>query len=144
MSSRMSRCLPGIALALSASTLAASPQPPSAPASAASAVRHTTAHSADPADPRLGSRRPSQTPIPAAPPDVAVTDPGVGDWREANRNVHEAGGWRKLMRDTAPAAPSSTHQPSPANGTPSTSRSTPASASASAASAAAAGHRHHH
>lgn len=76
----------------------------------------------DPADPRITSpARPVQAPAPASA--AAVTDPGVGDWRQANRRVAEAGGWRALLRESQAAnAP-----PKPA----------------SAASAPARGHHHH-
>jgi len=60
----------------------------------------------DPADVRLGSRAPLP-PAPAKPSSAAVADPGVGDWRAANRRVLEAGGWRALARERSASAPPS-------------------------------------
>lgn len=89
-----SRSLPGLALAAMLTVCA----------TAASAT------TPDPADPRLDlrldlrrdSRQEARAPRPAppaAPSSAAVADPGVGDWKAANRRVHEAGGWRALMRE---------------------------------------------
>ena len=44
---------------------------------------------------------------PAKPSSAAVADPGVGDWRAANRRVLEAGGWRALARERSASAPPS-------------------------------------
>ena len=64
----------------------------------------------DPADARGPSAAPRVTaPAPAA--SNAVVDPGVGDWRQANRRVLEAGGWRALLRESqAASAPAGPHR----------------------------------
>jgi hypothetical protein len=63
----------------------------------------------DPADPRRTSSAPRITP-PAPAASNAVVDPGVGDWRLANRRVLEAGGWRALLRESqAASAPAGAH-----------------------------------
>ncbi len=86
MSSRL-LCLPALALTLG-SALAAPP---------------------DPADARITSPAP-RVQAPAAASAAAVTDPGVGDWRRANRRVAEAGGWRALLRESqAASAPAPGH-----------------------------------
>jgi hypothetical protein len=108
-----SRILPAIALA---SCLGAT--------IATGAALAATAPPPDPTDARLSSRAPRPTP-PATPSSAAVADPGVGNWRAANRAVHEAGGWRQLMRDRPTAA-------------------MPAGSAASAAPAASAPSGHHH
>lgn len=80
----------------------------------------------DPADPRATTPAPIvKPPVPAS--GAAVADPGVGDWRQANRRVHEAGGWRALLRESQAAN-------APARA---------ASAPISATSAPAGGHHHH-
>ncbi|MFX1679736.1 hypothetical protein PV762_10900 [Mitsuaria sp. CC2] len=65
----------------------------------------------DPADARLTSAAPRPQP-PAPASSAAVVDPGVGDWRQANRRVLEAGGWRALLRERrAASAPAGGHHP---------------------------------
>ncbi|WP_431288584.1 hypothetical protein [Roseateles chitinivorans] len=50
----------------------------------------------------------AQAPAPAS--SAAVVDPGVGDWRQANRRVLDAGGWRALLRESqAASAPAGAH-----------------------------------
>lgn len=68
-----------------------------------------TAAPPDPADARLTSAAPR--PKPSAPASsAAVVDPGVGDWRQANRRVLDAGGWRALLRESqAASAPAGAH-----------------------------------
>jgi len=71
----------------------------------------------DPADPRQGAAVSRPAPADAGAsaaarsvPGAAVADPGVGDWRLANRRVLEAGGWRVLLRESqAASAPASGH-----------------------------------
>lgn len=86
----------------------------------------------DPADARLSSRAPRPTP-PAAPSSAAVADPGVGDWRAANRRVHEAGGWRALLRESQAA-----------NAPTADAASAPAPAPKASAASAAGHHPHAH
>ena len=63
----------------------------------------------DPADARQGAAAPRLKP-PAAASSGAVVDPGVGDWRQANRRVLDAGGWRALLRESqAASAPAGGH-----------------------------------
>lgn len=57
----------------------------------------------DPTDARLASSASRPTP-PAPASSAAVVDPGVGDWRQANRRVLEAGGWRTLLRESQAAS----------------------------------------
>lgn len=90
----------------------------------------------DPADARLTSPAPRLTP-PTSPSSAAVADPGVGDWRAANRRVHEAGGWRVLMRDAHAG-----HAPAPA-AAPATPATPVTPATPASAASAASGHHHH-
>ncbi|WP_343629524.1 hypothetical protein [Roseateles sp.] len=87
-----SRILPAIALASCLGT-----------AIATGVAVAATAPPPEPTDARLSTKAPRPTP-PAAASSAAVADPGVGNWRAANRAVHEAGGWRQLMRDRPMAA----------------------------------------
>lgn len=103
----------------------------------------------DPADPLATTPAPIvKPPVPAS--GAAVADPGVGDWRQANRRVHEAGGWRALLRESqaanAPAPPpASPVRPAAASSVPASAASAASAAPvpASATSAPAGGHHHH-
>ncbi|RZI58680.1 MAG: hypothetical protein EOP37_14945 [Rubrivivax sp.] len=76
---------------------------------AAAAATAAIAAPPDPADARLTSAAPRPQP-PAPASSAAVVDPGVGDWRQANRRVLEAGGWRALLRERqAASAPAGGH-----------------------------------
>ncbi|OWQ44999.1 hypothetical protein CDL60_22080 [Roseateles noduli] len=76
---------------------------------AIAAVSVAAAAPPDPADARLSSA--ASRPKPPAPASsAAVVDPGVGDWRQANRRVLDAGGWRALLRESqAASAPAGAH-----------------------------------
>ena len=80
----------------------------------------------DPADPRATTPAPIVKP-PAPSAGTVAAAPGAAAWRQATRRVHEAGGWRALLRESQAAN-------APARA---------ASAPASAASAPAGGHHHH-